>query len=284
MLTPRSHFVRVNGIRLHVLEWGAATQRPVLLLHGGSAHARWWTFVVPTLVEHHRVLALDLRGHGDSDWAEPPDYAIDTHAADVAALAAELDLTDLRVVGHSLGGLVTIASAAALGPRLAAVVLIDTAGRIGGRSMRYLTALSHWPHPTYASQADGVRRFRLLPTANAASAAVREHVATHALRNTPEGAWTLKFDRRALALGQPIDLIDQLKNIDVPTLIVRGALSPHVTPATLSELKAMLRHGATAEIAAAHHHVMLDAPEDLARVLADFLVLPSARTGKSSTG
>jgi pimeloyl-ACP methyl ester carboxylesterase len=284
MLTPRSHFVRVNGIRLHVLEWGTATQRPVLLLHGGSAHARWWTFVVSALVEHHRVLALDLRGHGDSDWAEPPDYAIATHAADVVGVAAALDLTDLRVVGHSLGGLVTIASAAPLGPRLAAVVLIDTAGRIGGRSMRYLTALSHWPHPTYASQADGVRRFRLLPSANAASAAVREHVAAHALRIQPDGTWTLKFDRRALKLGDPIDLVAQLKDIDVPTLIVRGALSPHVAPTTLSELEAMLRQGATAEIANSHHHVMLDAPDDLARVLAIFLLAPGSRAAESSAG
>lgn len=270
MLAAQSRFVRVNGIRLHVLEWGACAQRPVLLVHGGSAHAHWWTFVVPALAEHHRVLAVDLRGHGDSDWADPPDYAIETHAADIAGVATALELTDLGVVGHSLGGLVTIASAATLAPRLSAVALIDTTGRISPRSLRYLTALSHWPHPVYASQGEGLRRFRLLPSANTATRAVREHVAAHALRSTVEGTWTLKFDRRALALPQPVDLGAQLREIQVPTLLVRGALSTHVSADAFAELLSALRHGTTAEIAGAHHHVMLDAPDDLARVLVDF--------------
>jgi pimeloyl-ACP methyl ester carboxylesterase len=104
MLAVRSHFVPVNGIRLHVLEWGEQTQRPVLLIHGSCAHAQWWAFVAAALADQHRVLAVDLRGHGDSDWGDPPDYSIHTHASDIIGLAAALDLTDLRIVGHSLGG------------------------------------------------------------------------------------------------------------------------------------------------------------------------------------
>lgn len=270
MLAARSHFVSSNGIRLHVLEWGAQTEPPVLLIHGSCAHAHWWAFVAATLAARHRVLAVDLRGHGDSDWSDPPDYSIDTHARDIIALVTALDLKDLRVVGHSLGGLVTIASAAALAPRLSALAIIDTTGRISARSLRYLTSLSHWPHPVYASQDEGVRRFRLLPPGTSASSAVREHVATQALRSTAAGTWTLKFDRRALALGQPIDLVPLLHDVHVPTLIVRGALSAHVTAAALTALCAALRHGSTAEIGGAHHHVMLDAPDDLAHVLVDF--------------
>lgn len=284
MLIPRSHFIQVNGLRLHFLEWGTHTERPVLLLHGGSAHAHWWTFVVPALADRHRVLAVDLRGHGDSAWADPPDYSIATHAADIVALAAALDLEQLCLVGHSLGGLVAIASADGLASRLAALAVIDTAGRLGARSLRYLNALSHWPHPTYTSRAEGVRRFRLLPSAHAAGTAVREHVAAHALRATGDGTWTLKFDRRALALGQPIDLIPQLKAIDVPTLIVRGALSPHISPGMLGELHALLHRGSIVEIADAHHHVMLDAPEELGRVLADFLLGPGAHLEGSIPG
>jgi pimeloyl-ACP methyl ester carboxylesterase len=270
MLTAQSHFVRVNGLRIHVLEWGTQRRRPVVLVHGGSAHAYWWTFIVPALVAGHRVLAIELRGHGDSEWAEPPNYSIDAHAADVTELVAAFDLTDVRLVGHSLGGLVTLASAAALASRLSALVLIDSTGRINARGVRYLTSLSHWPHPMYPSREEGVRRFRLLPPASAATSSVREHVANHSLRRTAEGTWTLKFDRRALVLPGPVDLGPQLRDIDVPTLIVRGALSPHVTPTAFAELHAALRHGRTAEIAGAYHHVMLDAPDDLATVLVDF--------------
>lgn len=292
MLAAQSHFVRVNGIRLHVLEWGSQTQRPVVLVHGGSAHAYWWTFVAPALVTGHRVLAVDLRGHGDSDWAEPPDYGIEAHAADIAGLVTAFDLTDVHLVGHSLGGVITLASASAVAPRLSALALIDTTGRIGAKGLRYLTALSHWPHPVYSSQQEGLRRFRLLPSANAATSNVREHVATHALRSTTDGTWTLKFDRRALVLPQPVDLAPQLRGVQVPTLIVRGALSPHVTPSAFAELRAALRYGSTAEIAGAYHHVMLDAPDDLARVLVDFFAAvardrspgstPRSRTPRSS--
>jgi pimeloyl-ACP methyl ester carboxylesterase len=92
----------------------------------------------------------------------------------------------------------------------------------------------------------------------------------HALRPTNDGAWTLKFDRRALALGEPIDLAARLGDLRVPTLVVRGALSAHVAPAVLAELRAALQYGSTAEIEGAHHHVMLDAPEALAHALAEF--------------
>src|SRR5512139_3634953 len=130
MLAARSQFVSSNGIRLHMLEWGAPTSPPVLLIHGSCAHAQWWAFVAATLADRYRVLAVDLRGHGDSDWADPTDYSIDTHARDITGLATALDLKDLRIAGHSLGGLVTIASAAALAPRLSALAIIDTTGRI----------------------------------------------------------------------------------------------------------------------------------------------------------
>jgi pimeloyl-ACP methyl ester carboxylesterase len=73
-----------------------------------------------------------------------------------------------------------------------------------------------------------------------------------------------------LVLGQPIDLAPRLHDISVATLIVRGTLSAHVTPAALAALCAALRHGSAAEIGGAHHHVMLDAPDDLAHVLVDF--------------
>jgi pimeloyl-ACP methyl ester carboxylesterase len=283
MLAARSHFVSSNGIRLHVLEWGERTQRPVLLIHGSCAHAQWWAFSAAALAERHRVLAVDLRGHGDSAWIDPPDYSIEAHARDLTGLAAALDLTDLRVVGHSLGGLVAIASAAALAPRLSGLAIIDTAGRLSARSLRYLTTLSRWPSPVYASQREGIRRFRLLPSATNASQAVRDHVATHALRPTPAGTWSLKFDRRALALGQPIDLIPRLRDVDVPTLVVRGSLSPHVTPGALAALRAELRRGSTAEIEGAHHHVMLDAPRALADVLLEFFDDASAGGARAAS-
>ena len=73
---PTSRFIRVNGLSLHYLEWGEATNPALILLHGGSAHAHWWDHIAPTLARTYRVLALDLRGHGESAWTHPPAYEI----------------------------------------------------------------------------------------------------------------------------------------------------------------------------------------------------------------
>src|SRR5215470_12474750 len=90
--TPVDGFIDANGVRLHYVDWGHAGQPPLLLLHGGSAHAHWWDFVVPALGARHRCIALDLRGHGDSGWSTMLDYRLETHAADVAAAVDALDL------------------------------------------------------------------------------------------------------------------------------------------------------------------------------------------------
>ena len=138
---PRDRFVEANGVRLHYVDWGRPEQRPVLFLHGGSAHARWWDFVVSHLGSRFRCIALDLRGHGDSGWPPSPDYRLETHARDVAALVDALDLRDLALVGHSYGGFVSMVYAPEAAARLTALVIVDSRIRISERSARYLEAL-----------------------------------------------------------------------------------------------------------------------------------------------
>jgi pimeloyl-ACP methyl ester carboxylesterase len=80
-------------VQLHYLEWGDSTNPPLILLHGGSAHAHWWDHIASALGQDYRVLALDFRGHGDSSWVHPPAYEIEDYVADVAAFVAALKLT-----------------------------------------------------------------------------------------------------------------------------------------------------------------------------------------------
>ena len=103
-----SHFVDANGIKLHYLDYGTAGKPPIVFVHGGAAHAHWFDFVVGDFVPDYHVLSLDLRGHGDSAWAEPPRYSFHDYAADVDAFAKALDLRDFALVGHSMGGMVSL--------------------------------------------------------------------------------------------------------------------------------------------------------------------------------
>src|SRR5712692_3811545 len=63
--------VQVNGLSLQVYRWGRPELRPALLLHSLAGHSHWWDWVAPLLTEDFHVVAVDLRGHGGSDWIEP---------------------------------------------------------------------------------------------------------------------------------------------------------------------------------------------------------------------
>src|SRR5438067_502216 len=102
----------LNGLRFHFLDWGTRGEPPLLLLHGGAQTAHSWDEVAPDLARDHHVLALDQRGHGDSDWAPEGQYRRDDFVADVRAFLDDRGWTAPTVMALSLGGLNAIASAA----------------------------------------------------------------------------------------------------------------------------------------------------------------------------
>lgn len=269
--TVRDRFVPVRGRRLHYLEWGDAEAPPLLLLHGGTAHAHWWTYFVAALGAGFRVLALDLLGHGDSEWSADPVYSIEEHAADVGAFIATMGFASLTLVGHSFGGLVSIEYAAASPERLARLVLVDTRTRLTPSGVRFMRALRAAPRRRYATQAEAVENFRLLPDGNAAAEGVLKHVAAHAFRQDADGHWVLKFDRRALGRPTARDLVSRLARIPCPILFVRGAFSDVVSAEDVRNVTAAVPRMRVVEIADAHHHVMLDRPEALADAVREFL-------------
>jgi pimeloyl-ACP methyl ester carboxylesterase len=271
MLQPTDGWLVHAGGRLHYLDWGDPAHPAVVFLHGGSAHAHWWDFTLPLLADRYRCIALDLRGHGDSARPADGDYALGSHADDVCAAIDTLALQRPVVVGHSFGGFVAMVVAGRRGDTLAGLAIVDSRARIGVRSARMLEALRKLPHPRWPDADEAVARFRLLPAATVAPAAVLAHVARHGMHQVADGTWTLKFDRRALAGAPAQDLAPHLSAARCPVLAVRAAHSEIVAADALAEFRAAVPGVEVAEIADAHHHVMLDQPAALAQVLADFL-------------
>jgi pimeloyl-ACP methyl ester carboxylesterase len=267
----RDRTFAVGGSALHYVEWGDPAQRPLLFLHGGSAHARWWDFVIAELATDHCCIALDLRGHGESAWPADRDYRLATHAEDVAAVVAGLDLRNLVLIGHSFGGFVAMRCAPGLGDRLGALIIVDSRTAIGDRAARLLDALRKLPHPRYPSLAEATRRFRLMPSASSAPPAVLAHVARHGVIRAADGTWIPRFDRRALGHTVPEDLAPALAATACPILAVRGTESRVVSADALARFRVANPAVVTAEIPDAHHHVMLDQPVALARVIRAFL-------------
>jgi pimeloyl-ACP methyl ester carboxylesterase len=270
MIEPRDGFVRANGVRLHYLEWGDLGRPVLLLLHGGSAHAHWWDFFSQELCDRYRLVALDLRGHGDSERPFSANYSLQALAADVSAFAEALGLGRLSLCGHSLGALVAL-QFGGCGAELGALVVIDSRLGIGRRSARLLDALGRFPEPVYADAEDAVRRFRLLPAATSAPSHVLERMARFGVRRREDGSWVLKFDRRSLVDTRPCDLSAVAAQIRCPVLVVRGARSEIVSAAALADFRRCAAPVSFLEIPDAHHHVMLDQPVALARAVGDFL-------------
>ena len=117
-------FVNVEGCDIHYLDWGDAGRPGIVLVHGGAAHAHWWSFIAPLLTNHFHVAALDLSGHGDSGRRD--DYPRDLWAEEVMAVAADARMVGAPIlVGHSMGARIAIELAANYENRVTNLFLLD---------------------------------------------------------------------------------------------------------------------------------------------------------------
>ncbi|HZP27102.1 MAG TPA: alpha/beta hydrolase [Dehalococcoidia bacterium] len=123
----KSGYVRHGDNMLNYLEWGDESLPPLLLIHGLTGFAYSWRAVAERLSDHYRCIAMNLRGHGDSGPSPEREYSFPLHVTDVQKLLGELGIGELPIVGHSLGGRVAIAYAAAHPERTKAIVVVDIA-------------------------------------------------------------------------------------------------------------------------------------------------------------
>ena len=124
---PRDRFVDAHGLRFHYLEWGEAESPPIVLLHGFAQTCHSWDFVALSLCDRFRVVALDQRGHGDSDWAPDGDYTPEAYQSDLHAIVQELGLREIVLIGLSMGGRNAFTYASSHPERVRALVIVDAA-------------------------------------------------------------------------------------------------------------------------------------------------------------
>lgn len=262
------------GARVHYRAWGPEGGPGVVLVHGGAAHARWWDHVGPQLAADHRVVALDLTGHGDSDHRR--DYALEQWADEAVAVAGPAGIAGPpTLIGHSMGGMVTFLAAHRHGPDLAGAMVIDSP--IWARSTAETAARAEQSIGTgrvYPDAATARARFRLTPAQDRTLGYVLEHVAETSMRRTGAG-WSWKFDpllvRRTgsdlLGAGAPVCPLAFLRCAEgIITDDDAARLRARLGPATL-----------WTELPAAGHHPMLDRPLTLVAALRTVLAAWSVR-------
>lgn len=261
----------VCGTRLHARIWDGPASGPfVVLVHGGAAHAGWWDVVAPLLCAS-TVVALDLSGHGDSQWRER--YSFPVWAQEVLDVAKAVRPQGWPVlVGHSMGGIVAAMAAERGGDDVAGLITVDSPLRRPRReTIGDADAVFSAPK-RYPSAVDAWSRFRILPEQPVLHQVLLDHVARASVREV-DGGWSWKFDPRAFAVdpdGRPCDVGEVLERVRAPVTTVIGELSRIVPAVERERLRALVTppDDGVAVLAGGHHHLMFDRPRALADTLA----------------
>jgi pimeloyl-ACP methyl ester carboxylesterase len=252
----------VEGARIAYRAWGGRDQTGIVLVHGGAAHSRWWDHVAPQLAVNHRVVALDLSGHGDSGRREK--YELDVWAQEVLDVATHGGiLGPPTVVGHSLGGFVTLRAASLFGARLAGAVVVDSPVRdLMPEEEAAMTRRAFGPLRVYPTRAEALSRFRPVPDEGRDLLPyVMSHVAETSIRAVP-GGYSWKFDPRIFTRDAGFAPL-LLTTLDCRIALFRGEhgmLSRQMSDIMYDRLG---RVAPVIEIPDAGHHVMLDQPLSL---------------------
>lgn len=249
----------VDGTAIRYLSWGTQGRPGLVFVHGGAAHAQWWSFIAPLFAADWHAVAIHLSGHGDSGWRS--DYSHTLWAQEVMAVAADAEFPGPPVVvGHSLGGMVTIQTAATYGHDLAGVVIVDAPVRRPSPEAEEGSSGRAFRSPgVYPTRDEAMAHFRLIPPQPCDNDDIVDWIARNSVHETSEG-WTWKFDPR-LFRGTIVPLREQLQAIRCRVAMITGELSVVVPPDTAEYMYELL--GRTAPIVAipeAHHHLTLDQP------------------------
>ncbi len=277
---PRDEFVEANGLRFHYREWGdTRTRHAVILLHGYAETSEAWSDTAQDLAREFRVIAIDQRGHGQSDRATDRDYTRATQMEDLEAIIESLGLRSVTLIGHSMGGANAICYAAEHPEITTALVVIETAPEVlrsGIETIRRLLATG----ATFASLEDAIESFReFFPYATTEQIERRVRAS---LTVNDDGAYVWDFDpifrdptsrppdpdpgQRRLS-----DLWDCADRVQCPTMIVRGSETDMLTPEAIQRLHRRVSGSRVSLIEDAGHSVPTDQPAALSLNIREFL-------------
>ena len=270
---PEDHQVIIGSLRFHYLDWGGDGP-PLLFLHGGGLNAHTWDVVCVMLRDRYHCIALDQRGHGDSEWSPVVDYAVETQLGDVEGFIQQLRIENPVLIGQSMGGLNSIAYAVRHSHEMKGLVVVDVGPEINPAGTQRIREFASTPELD-SPEAFLERAVKFNPLRNPA---VLKRSLYYNLRQTPTGKWALKHDQRraseeAAKIGtvQRERLALQIPGISCPALIVRGALSDVLTDDSAERFAHSLRKGRWVRVENAGHNLQGDNPSGLLDVLLPFL-------------
>lgn len=249
----------LNHLRLHFLEWGDPAAPAIVLLHGGNQSAHSWDLVSLHLADRYHVYALDQRGHGDSEWARDADYSPAAMARDALAFFREEGMAAPIVIGHSMGGMVTMTLTAQSPDVPRALVLVDAAPTVSLKGVEQIRSFI-----THNVEFDSIDEFvdRVAGYDPFRSREHMERTARYNLIERADGKFISKSDRilhdpefRRLREGARESLLETVDSMRCPTLIVRGERSRVLEPQVAEAFARQLPQGALVTVPDCGHNV-----------------------------
>jgi pimeloyl-ACP methyl ester carboxylesterase len=234
------HVLTANGLRLHYLEWGDPAKPAMILLHGIARHAHTFDHVAPSFARDHRVIALDMRGHGDSAWSPTGAYLVQDYVQDLEALISQLRLRRLTLLGNSTGGRVAQVFAG-LHPDLVERLIVEDVGPERPRNIadafarRVEQEASGWPSE------DALVRQLVAANPRTPEPLLRTY-AHFGLKTQADGRLVWKRDPNLVKGFVETELWESVSKITAPVLYVIGGGSRIVPAETQQRLKDTLRN------------------------------------------
>lgn len=278
----REGWIASDGLRLHYVEWGAPSAPAIVALHGLRSFAYTWEPVALPLADRFRIVALDQRGRGQSDWDPQRRYYASDYVRDLEALVDHLDLKRFLILGHSMGGANAFIYAARHAEQLAGLVIEDmgpgaSASSAGAERIR--RELRDTP-ASFASW-DEAAAFWRRQRPHIAEAAVQARV-LHSMKQLGDGRLVWRHDGEGIAHARlnatPDQLVDLWPHVDavtVPTLLIRGANSDFLSAQTAAEMARRNPRILSQEVAGASHYVHDDNLPAFEAALHAFLASPA---------
>jgi esterase len=269
---PRDGTLEVNGLTLHYLDWGNAGAPPMLLLHGFTSHAHSWDSFAAALQDRFHIVALDQRGHGESDWA--PEYTMGSAIGDVQGVVDALGLHTMVLIGLSMGGSRAIHYAAAHPDEVERLVIVDIGPEVPtGGSARI--AAGAQARDEFDSEDEAFQQLRAgNPRADEQQMRVRLR---YNLKQLPSGKLTWRWDKtlrdptRPRPRPQPEEGWAAVHAISCPTLLVRGAESDILAAETAERMQREMQNCTLVTIAGSGHPVPMDRPVEFEAAVRSWL-------------
>jgi pimeloyl-ACP methyl ester carboxylesterase len=256
---------------LHYLDWGNERAPLLILIHGSNDHARSWDWTARVLKNHYHVVAVDLRGHGDSQWSPDGAYLAAYYVLDLVELIDSLKQERITIVAHSLGGTIASRYAALYPDRVQKLVLVDGFGPPPSSYAKWLEygavpRARDWIAQRRTAKRKAARRLASVEAAAARMSASNvhltqeqaHHLAKHGVRQHPDGyGW--KFDPLASQFTSEdfaVEITTFWRDVTAPTLLCRGSESWTEDPEALGQAVHLRRHRSVAIANAGHwpHH------------------------------